>query len=60
MTTDFQTFQAPIHVAGDYFIGIEISGRAYVDEIYGFVPVAVAQDKYHIFSCHVATLPVTS
>lgn len=44
MTTDFQTFEAPIHVAGDYFIGIEISGRAYVDEIYGFVPVAVAHD----------------
>ena len=44
MTTDFQTFQAPIHVAGDYFIGIEISGRAYVDEIYGLTPAAVAHD----------------
>lgn len=44
MTTDFQTFEAPIHVAGDYYIGIEISGRAYVDEIYGLTPATVAHD----------------
>ena len=44
MTTDYQTFDVAIHEAGDYFFGFEISGRANVDEIYGFKPTAVSHD----------------
>lgn len=44
MTVDYKTFTATIAEAGDYYIGYEISGRAYLDEIYGLSPVAVAHD----------------
>ncbi len=43
MTTDFQTFQVPA-IEGDNFYAFEISGRPYVDEIYGLAPVAVEHD----------------
>lgn len=44
MTTDYQTFEVTVPTAGDYFFGFEISGRPYVDEIYGLKPAAVAHD----------------
>ena len=43
MTTDYQTFEVPA-VAGDNYYGFEISGRPYVDELYGLTPVAVEHD----------------
>ncbi len=43
MTTDFQTFQVPA-IEGDNYYAFEISGRPYVDEIYGLAPVAVEHD----------------
>ncbi len=43
MTTDYQTFQVPA-VEGENYYAFEISGRPYVDEIYGLTPVAVAHD----------------
>jgi hypothetical protein len=43
MTTDYQTFEVPA-LAGDFFYGFEISGRPYVDEIYGLSVVEVAHD----------------
>ncbi|UKK54063.1 choice-of-anchor J domain-containing protein [Prevotella sp. E2-28] len=44
MTTDFQTFEVTVPAAGDYFFGFQISGRPYVDEIYGLKAAAVAHD----------------
>ena len=44
MTTDYQTFEVTVPTAGDYFFGFEISGRPYVDEIYGLKTAAVAHD----------------
>ena len=45
MTTDYQTFEVTVPEAGSYFFGFEISGRPYVDEIYGLQPdVTVAHD----------------
>lgn len=44
MTTDFQTFEVTVPEAGDYYFGFEISGRPYVDEIYGLKTAAVAHD----------------
>jgi len=43
MTTDYQTFEVSVP-AGDWYLGFEISGRPYVDEIYGLTPAAVAHD----------------
>ena len=43
MTTDYQTFEVPA-LAGDYYYGFEISGRPYVDEIYGLTVAEVAHD----------------
>ena len=43
MTTDYQTFQVPA-VEGENYYAFEISGRPYVDEIYGLTPVAIAHD----------------
>lgn len=43
MTTDYQTFQVPA-VEGENYYAFDISGRPYVDEIYGLSPVAVAHD----------------
>lgn len=43
MTTDYQTFQVPA-VEGENYYAFEISGRPYVDEIYGLAPVAVEHD----------------
>ncbi len=43
MTTDFQTFEVSVP-AGEWYLGFEISGRPYVDEIYGLQQVAVAHD----------------
>ncbi len=40
----FKTFSATIAEAGDYYIGFDIFGRAYVDEIYGLSLVAVDHD----------------
>lgn len=42
--TNFQTFTATAPAAGDFYVGIEIYGRAYIDEIYGFTIVPVAHD----------------
>lgn len=44
MTTDYQTFEVTVPAAGDYFFGFQISGRPYVDEIYGLKAAAVAHD----------------
>lgn len=44
MTTDYQTFEVTVPTAGDYFFGFQISGRPYVDEIYGLKAAAVAHD----------------
>ena len=35
LTATMQTFEFTIPSAGDYYIGFEISNRAYVDEVYG-------------------------
>lgn len=43
MTTDYQTFEIPA-VAGDNYYAFEISGRPYVDEIYGLKVTEVAHD----------------
>ena len=43
MTTDFQTFEVSVP-AGEWYLGFEISGRPYVDEIYGLQQVTVAHD----------------
>ena len=37
LTTDFQTFYVTVE-PGTYYIGFEISNKAYVDEIYGLIP----------------------
>ena len=42
--SDYRTFKVPVNVAGDYYFGFEISGRPYMDEIYGLEPTAVAHD----------------
>jgi len=44
ITTDYQTFEVTVPEAGEYYFGFEISGRPYVDEIYGLSPVAVEHD----------------
>ena len=44
ITTDYKTFEVTVPTAGDYYFGFEISGRANVDEIYGFKPAAVSHD----------------
>ena len=44
ITTDYQTFEVTVPEAGEYYFGFEISGRPYVDEIYGLAPVAVGHD----------------
>ncbi|MCR5269456.1 MAG: choice-of-anchor J domain-containing protein [Prevotella sp.] len=44
LTTDFQTFEVSFAEAGDYYVAFEISGRSYVDEIYGLTQAAVAHD----------------
>ena len=44
MTTDYQTYEVTVPAAGDYFFGFQISGRPYVDEIYGLKAAAVAHD----------------
>ena len=42
--TDYTTYAATIADAGDYYLGLEISGRLYVDELYGLSTVAVGHD----------------
>ena len=54
MTTDYQTFEVTVPEAGDYYFGFEISGRPYVDEIYGLKPAADAHD-WAIASSHIPT-----
>ncbi len=44
ITTAYQTFEVTVPEAGEYYFGFEISGRPYVDEIYGLSPVAVEHD----------------
>ena len=44
LTTDYQTITVTFAEAGDYYVGLEISGRPYVDNIYGLTPVAVTHD----------------
>ena len=44
LTTDYQTFEVTVPTAGEYFLGFEISGRPYVDEIYGLKVAEVAHD----------------
>lgn len=43
MTTDYQTFEVPA-VAGDNYYAFEISGRPYVDELYGLTQTDVPHD----------------
>lgn len=54
MTDEYNTFKVVVPEAGDYFFGFEISGRAFVDEIYGLTPAAVAHD-WTIASSNVPT-----
>lgn len=44
ITTDYKTFEVTVADAGEYFFGFEISGRPYVDELYGLTAVAVEND----------------
>ncbi len=44
MTTDYQTFEVTIPEAGDYYLAFEITGRPYVDEIYGLTRADVDYD----------------
>jgi len=46
MTTDYQTFEVTIPEAGEYYLGFEISGRPYVDEIYGLKMAEVEHDFF--------------
>lgn len=41
--SDFATIEATIPEAGEYYVGIAMTG-VYVDELYGLTPVAVAHD----------------
>lgn len=43
LTTDFQTFEVTVP-AGEWYLGIEISNRPYVDELYGLAVAPVAHD----------------
>lgn len=43
MTTDFQTFTVQVP-AGEWYLGFDISGRPYVDELYGLKLADVAHD----------------
>lgn len=43
LTTDYKTFEVPA-VAGDNYYAFEISGRPYVDELYGLTQTEVAHD----------------
>ena len=43
MTTDYQTFNVNVP-AGEWYLGFEISGRPYVDELYGLKLADVAHD----------------
>lgn len=43
MTTDYQTFNVNVPV-GEWYLGFEISGRPYVDELYGLKLADVAHD----------------
>lgn len=43
MTIDYQTFEVSVP-AGDWYLGFEISGNPYVDEIYGLTVADVAHD----------------
>lgn len=43
ITTDYKTFEVPA-VAGDNYYAFEISGRPYVDELYGLKLAEVAHD----------------
>lgn len=51
--SDFTTFEATINESGNYYVGIAITA-AYVDELYGLTPVAVAHD-WKIASCNIPT-----
>ena len=53
MTTDYQTFEVPA-LAGDFFYGFEISGRPYVDELYGLA-VANVEHDWTIASSNIPT-----
>lgn len=53
MTTDYQTFEVPA-LAGDFFYGFEISGRPYVDELYGLT-VANVEHDWTIASSNIPT-----
>ena len=44
ITADYKTFEVTVADAGEYFFGFEISGRPYVDELYGLTAVAVEND----------------
>ena len=44
ITTDYKTFEVTVADAGEYFFGFEISGRPYVDELYGLTAVTVEND----------------
>lgn len=40
----FRTFSAVVPEAGSYYLGLEISGRLYIDELYGLSLAPVAHD----------------
>lgn len=53
MTTDYQTFTVQVP-AGEWYLGFEISGRPYVDELYGLKLADVAHD-WTIVSSNIPT-----
>ncbi|MBQ9186888.1 MAG: choice-of-anchor D domain-containing protein [Prevotella sp.] len=53
MTTDFQTFEVTVP-SGEWYLGFEISGRPYVDEIYGLA-VANVEHDWTIASSNIPT-----
>lgn len=53
LTTDFQTFEVSFAEAGDYYVAFEISGRSYVDEIYGLKQAAAVAHDLTIVSSNI-------
>jgi len=54
--SNFETVEATITEAGDYYVGIAMTG-IYVDELYGLTPVAVAHD-WKIASSNIPAAPM--
>ena len=64
LTTDFQTFAFTIPSAGGYYLGFEVSNRAYVDELYGLVLADAGLDldlaSYNIPTAGMQNIPLSA